>query len=93
MAIAQTYLSLHNIDSIAVVSDPSHDAQLVLTIEGRHGTMRIVVFMAAGTDMTYTKRLADAMRAVPLELPAEPDPDHTAAHDAASHYSYKGLDR
>jgi hypothetical protein len=89
MKIPQTYLSFHAVDRLTAHCDTLlSDTPLMLTIEGAHGATRIALFVQGG-DFTYTERLADAINAVPhqLPMPGPAGPSHEAAHDAADlHY-------
>jgi hypothetical protein len=64
MPSPNAYISLHDVHTISAFDDVSFGNPLMLSIDGAHGKLRLAIFFS-DRENDYSKRLADAINAVP----------------------------
>jgi hypothetical protein len=90
MHIPKTYLSLHDVTGLRVTAGQSFERPLVLSIDGSHGSMEIVLFLQPLLTVDQIERLAEAvtatMRVAEPAAVAPASPQEQAAYKAADDY-------
>lgn len=86
MNIPKTYLSLHDVTGLRITAGQSLERPLVLSIDGSHGSMEIVMFLQPLLTEAQIEAMAAAMTAAMQTAKPPPCPQEQAAYKAADDY-------